>query len=80
MKMFDHQSLNRQEWLHTQQAPRVITSDLARQSNFEKSTIVRVVVVVVLLIIAVDLAQEVPYEAQPSSPTEAQPAARHLTA
>ncbi|WP_186151718.1 hypothetical protein [Burkholderia gladioli] len=80
MKMLDHQSANRQEWLHTQQAPRVIASDVARQSNFEKSTIVRVVVVVVLLIIAVDLAQEVPYGAQPSSPTEAQPAARHLTA
>ncbi|WP_223996000.1 hypothetical protein [Burkholderia gladioli] len=72
MKMFDHQSPNRQEWLHTQQAPRVITSDLARQSNFEKSTIVRVAVLAILLIVAADLAQE--------APTKARPAARHLTA
>ncbi|WP_333997113.1 hypothetical protein [Burkholderia gladioli] len=72
MKMFDHQSPDRCEWLHNEQAPRVIASDVARQSNFEKSTIVRVIVVLALLIIAVDLAQE--------APTEAQPVARHLTA
>ncbi|MGN4190142.1 hypothetical protein ACS0Y6_25115 [Burkholderia gladioli] len=72
MKMFDHQSPDRREWLHNEQAPRVIASDVARQSNFEKSTIVRVVVVLALLIIAVDLAQE--------APTEAQLVARHLTA
>ncbi|MGS0982010.1 MULTISPECIES: hypothetical protein [Burkholderia] len=80
MKLTDSHTDARHDWLDNEQAPRVIASDVARQSNFEKSTIVRVVVVVVLLIIAVDLAQEVPYEAQPSSPTEAQPAARHLTA
>ncbi|WP_186057695.1 hypothetical protein [Burkholderia gladioli] len=80
MNTTDLYTEERQKQIRDEQAPRVIASDVARQSNFEKSTIVRVVVVAVLLIIAVDLAQEAPYEAQRSSPTEAQPAARHLTA
>ncbi|WP_369053566.1 hypothetical protein [Burkholderia gladioli] len=80
MNTTDLYTEERQKRIRDEQAPRVITSEAASQSNFEKSTIVRVAVVAVLLIIAVDLAQDAPYEAQPSSPIEAQPAARHLTA
>ncbi|MDN7602686.1 hypothetical protein [Burkholderia gladioli] len=80
MKLIDQHAEARHDWLRNEQTPRITPSEPARQSNFEKSTIVRVVVVAALLIIAVDLAQEAPYETQPSSPTKAQPAARHLTA
>ncbi|PEH37290.1 hypothetical protein CRM94_22350 [Burkholderia gladioli] len=72
MKLTDSHTDARHDWLDNEQAPRVIASDVARQSNFEKSTIVRVAVVAILLIVAADLAQE--------APTKAQPAARHLTA
>ncbi|WP_336817505.1 hypothetical protein [Burkholderia gladioli] len=72
MKLIDLYAQARQQWLREQQNPRVIASEVARQSSFEKSTIVRVAVVAILLIVAADLAQE--------APAEAQPAARPLTA
>ncbi|ATF83655.1 hypothetical protein [Burkholderia gladioli] len=72
MKLIDLYAQARQQWLREEQNPRVVQSDVARQSSFERSAIVRVAVVTVLLIVAADLAQE--------APTEAQPTARHLTA
>ncbi|MEK6290013.1 MAG: hypothetical protein V4793_01260 [Paraburkholderia tropica] len=72
MNTTDLYTEERQKRIRDEQAPRVVTSDAARQSNFEKSTIVRVAVVAILLIVAADLAQE--------APAEAQPAARPLTA
>ncbi|AEA61673.1 hypothetical protein [Burkholderia gladioli] len=67
MKLIDLYAQARQQWLREEQNPRVIASEVARQSSFEKSTIVRVAVVAILLIVAADLAQEAPAEAQPTA-------------
>ncbi|MGK8887334.1 hypothetical protein [Burkholderia gladioli] len=72
MKSTDLHAEARQQMLRDEQAPRVVPSQAARQSTFENSTIVRVVVVLVLLVIGANLMQD--------APTEAQPIAHHLTA
>ncbi|AIO40482.1 hypothetical protein DM40_2581 [Burkholderia cenocepacia] len=60
MKLFDHHSAARREWLRDEQTPRVTQSEPARQSNFEKSPIFRWTVVAALLFVAVNVFQDDP--------------------
>ncbi|AJY21494.1 hypothetical protein CH72_2933 [Burkholderia ambifaria AMMD] len=60
MKLFDHQSHARHEWLREEQQHRVTPSEPARQSNFEKSAIFRWTVVAALLFVAVNVFQDDP--------------------
>ncbi|MCA8018612.1 hypothetical protein [Burkholderia metallica] len=60
MKMLDHQSADRHEWLREESTPRITPSEPARQSNFEKSPIFRWTVVAALLFVAVNVFQDDP--------------------
>ncbi|WP_107314318.1 hypothetical protein [Burkholderia metallica] len=60
MKMFDHQSTDRHEWLRDEHTPDVTPSEPARQSNFEKSKIFRWTVVAALLFVVVNVFQDDP--------------------
>ncbi|WP_186091407.1 hypothetical protein [Burkholderia gladioli] len=67
MKLTDSHTDARHDWLENEQAPRVVQSEAARRITFEKSTIVRTTIVAVLLIIAANLLQDAPIEAQPTA-------------
>lgn len=60
MKMLDHQSADRHEWLREESTPRITPSEPARQSNFEKSKIFRWTVVAALLFVVVNVFQDDP--------------------
>ncbi|RBB41754.1 hypothetical protein DPV79_05220 [Burkholderia reimsis] len=60
MKMLDHQSTDRHEWLREECTLRVTPSEPARQSNFEKSKIFRWTVVAALLFVVVNVFQDDP--------------------
>ncbi|AIO23420.1 hypothetical protein [Burkholderia cepacia] len=60
MKMFDHQSADRHDWLRDEHTPRVTPSEPARQSNFEKSKVFRWTVVAALLFVVVNVFQDDP--------------------
>jgi len=60
MKMFDHQTNDRHDWLQNEQAPRVAPFEAARQSNFEKSKVFRWTVIAALLFVAVNVFQDDP--------------------
>ncbi len=60
MKMFDHQSTNRHDWLRDEQTPRITPTEPARQSNFEKSKVFRWTVIAALLFVAVNVFQDDP--------------------
>ncbi|TDA46215.1 hypothetical protein [Burkholderia pyrrocinia] len=60
MKMLDHQSTKRHEWLRDESTPRFTPSEPARQSNFEKSKIFRWTVVAALLFVVVNVFQDDP--------------------
>ncbi|KVX55995.1 hypothetical protein [Burkholderia cepacia] len=60
MKMLDHQSTDRHEWLREERAPRITPSEPARQSNFEKSKIFRWTVIAALLFVVVNVFQDDP--------------------
>ena len=60
MKMLDHQSTDRHEWLRDESKPRIKPSEPARQSNFEKSKIFRWTVVAALLFVVVNVFQDDP--------------------
>ncbi|VWB29408.1 hypothetical protein BLA23254_01252 [Burkholderia lata] len=67
MKMFDHQSTDRHEWLRDEHTPRITPSEPARQSNFEKSPIFRWTVVAGLLFVAVNVFQDDPAVVPPTA-------------
>ncbi|KVC68205.1 hypothetical protein [Burkholderia ubonensis] len=67
MKMFDHQSTVRRDWLRGEQQPRVTPSEPARQSNFEKSAIFRWTLVAALLFIVVNVFQDSPVDEPPTA-------------
>ncbi|WP_243712423.1 hypothetical protein [Burkholderia pyrrocinia] len=56
----DCQLDNRQDWLRYEQSPRIVPSEPARQSNFEKSAIFRWTIVAGLLFVAVNIFQDDP--------------------
>ncbi|WGS40745.1 hypothetical protein LFL97_13575 [Burkholderia sp. JSH-S8] len=60
MKMFDHQSAARRDWLRAEQRPCVTPSEAARQSNFEKSKVFRWTIVACLLFVVVNVFQDDP--------------------
>ncbi|HEM7896624.1 TPA: hypothetical protein U2L33_000646 [Burkholderia cenocepacia] len=60
MKMLDHQSTDRHEWLREECTPRITPSEPARQSNFERSKIFRWTVIAVLLFVVVNVFQDDP--------------------
>ncbi|WP_175981396.1 hypothetical protein [Burkholderia sp. BCC1630] len=60
MKMFDHQSNDRHDWLRDEQTPRITPTEPARQSNFEKSKVFRWTVIAALLFVAVNVFQDDP--------------------
>ncbi|KVN46886.1 hypothetical protein WT12_14990 [Burkholderia territorii] len=60
MKMFDHQTNARHDWLQNEQAARVVPCEPARQSNFEKSKVFRWTVIAALLFVAVNVFQDDP--------------------
>lgn len=60
MKMLDHQSADRHEWLREESTPRITPSKPARQSNFEKSKIFRWTVIAALLFVVVNVFQDDP--------------------
>ncbi|MET3554737.1 hypothetical protein [Burkholderia sp. 567] len=67
MKLFDHQSPARHEWLREEQQHRVTPSESARQSNFEKSAIFRWTVVAALLFVVVNVFQDDPVVVPPTA-------------
>ncbi|WP_236870880.1 hypothetical protein [Burkholderia stagnalis] len=56
----DSQAVIRQNWLRDEQAPRVKSSEPARQSNFEKSKVFRWTIVACLLFAVVNVFQDDP--------------------
>jgi ribosomal silencing factor RsfS len=60
MKMFDHQSTARRNWLRDEQAARIAPSESARQSNIEKSKVFRWTVVACLIFVVVNVFQDDP--------------------
>jgi len=60
MKMFDHQSTARRNWLRDEQAARIAPSESARRSNFEKSKVFRWTVVACLIFVVVNVFQDDP--------------------
>ncbi|MBF3696104.1 hypothetical protein ISG17_28665 [Burkholderia pseudomallei] len=67
MKMFDHQSANRHDWLRNEQAPRVTPSEPARQSNLEKSLLFKCVFAAAALIIAANVLDNGPVADKPAT-------------
>ncbi|VWB34899.1 hypothetical protein BAR24066_01516 [Burkholderia arboris] len=60
MKLTDLNAQARHDWLREEQSPRIMPSEPARQSNFEKSKVFRWTIVACLLFVAVNIFQDDP--------------------